>query len=171
MSTAMCAVKVRDCLIAAMAAHDAARRLPIIRKVSAACRADIFEMAELVSRVVDIPASRALGKDARTGAHICVNHGVSADLDALRADYQQMENVLTDAAQYARAACNPTRPGCSPTLRGQAATVGAQDAILRVFTQVRAGAAAHGRPDGGRAGAGRGALRHLRAAGEGVSKK
>ena len=57
-------------------------------------------MAELVSRVVDIPASRALGKDARTGAHICVNHGVSADLDALRADYQQMENVLTDAAQY-----------------------------------------------------------------------
>ena len=100
MSTAMCAVKVRDCLIAAMAAHDAARRLPIIRKVTAACRADIFEMAELVSRVVDIPASRALGKDARTGAHICVNHGVSADLDALRADYQQMENVLTDAAQY-----------------------------------------------------------------------
>ena len=96
----MCAVKVRDCLIAAMAAHDAARRLPIIRKVTAACRADIFEMAELVSRVVDIPASRALGKDARTGAHICVNHGVSADLDALRAVYQQMENVLTDAAQY-----------------------------------------------------------------------
>ena len=38
MSTAMCAVKVRDCLIAAMAAHDAARRLPIIRKVTAACR-------------------------------------------------------------------------------------------------------------------------------------
>jgi len=118
MSTAMCAVKVRDCLIAAMAAHDAARRLPIIRKVTAACRADIFEMAELVSRVVDIPASRALGKDARTGAHICVNHGVSADLDALRADYQQMENVLTDAAQYARAACNPTCPGCTPTWPG-----------------------------------------------------
>ena len=31
--------------------------------------ADIFEMAELVTRVVDIPSSRALGKDARTGAH------------------------------------------------------------------------------------------------------
>ena len=29
--------------------------------------ADIFEMAELVTRVVDIPSSRALGKDARTG--------------------------------------------------------------------------------------------------------
>jgi len=38
MSTAMCAVKVRDCLMAAMAAHEAARRLPIIRKVAAACR-------------------------------------------------------------------------------------------------------------------------------------
>ena len=32
------AAKVRDCLMAAMAAHDAARRLPIIRKVAAACR-------------------------------------------------------------------------------------------------------------------------------------
>lgn len=33
-------------------------------------------MAELVSRVVDIPASRALGKDARTGTHALANHGL-----------------------------------------------------------------------------------------------
>ena len=32
--------------------------------------ADIFEMAELVTRVVDIPSSRALGKDARTGLQL-----------------------------------------------------------------------------------------------------
>ena len=83
-------------------------------------------MAELVTRVVDIPSSRALGKDARTGlqthayspnhglqpkaprccnplyprlqpcvsagAHICVNHGVSADLDALRTDSNPSPN-------------------------------------------------------------------------------
>ena len=80
------------------------------------------------------------------GAHICVNHGVSADLDALRTDsnpssspspnsgpsispnpypcftphqalrtdYRQMENVLTDAAQYEPATCNPTCPNCNP---------------------------------------------------------
>jgi hypothetical protein len=33
-------------------------------------------MAELVTRVVDIPASRALGKDARTGARALANRGL-----------------------------------------------------------------------------------------------
>ena len=33
-------------------------------------------MAELVTRVVDIPSSRALGKDARTGVHALANHGL-----------------------------------------------------------------------------------------------
>ena len=33
-------------------------------------------MAELVTRVVDIPSSRALGKDARTGARALANHGL-----------------------------------------------------------------------------------------------
>lgn len=71
--------------MAAMAAHDAARRLPIIRKVTAACCEQIFEISELIARVVDIPASRASGKDARTGAHVCVNANVHPELDALRA--------------------------------------------------------------------------------------
>ena len=57
---------MRDCLIAAMAAHGVGQRLPIIRKVVTACCEQIFEVSELIARVVDIPASRASGMDART---------------------------------------------------------------------------------------------------------
>ena len=62
--------------------------------------ADIFEMAELVTRVVDIPSSRALGKDARTGAHALANHGLQPHTPRLQPYVSQATTVCF--------------PGCNP---------------------------------------------------------
>ena len=88
---------------AASAASAAGVRLPIMRKVAACCCEAIFDVAETIAHVVDIPASRATGTDARTGGHICVNGGVHAELDALRREYDAMEEVLTATAQHEQA--------------------------------------------------------------------
>ena len=62
--------------------------------------ADIFEMAELVTRVVDIPSSRALGKDARTGAHALANHG-------LQPHTPRLQRYVSQAATMCLPGCNP----------------------------------------------------------------
>ena len=57
-------------------------------------------MAELVTRVVDIPSSRALGKDARTGARALANHGLQPRAPRLQPNVSQ-------AATLCLPGCNP----------------------------------------------------------------
>ena len=57
-------------------------------------------MAELVTRVVDIPSSRALGKDARTGVHALANHVLQPHTPRLQPNISQAATLCL--------------PGCDP---------------------------------------------------------
>ena len=81
-------------------------------------------MAELVTRVVDIPSSRALGKDARTGVHALANH-------ALQPHTPRLQPNASQAAALCLPGCNPmylqARTSASTTASRLTSTHCAQD--------------------------------------------